>query len=212
MIGSDCVSSGNLLVIAAPSGAGKTSLVKALSESMSQLQISVSHTTRPMRPGEVSGQDYFFIDLNTFHQLVEKQAFLEHATVFGNEYGTSRDWVLSHLSKGIDVVLEIDWQGAQQVHRLFPQAIRIFILPPSMAVLKKRLESRGQDNADTIMKRMMAAQDEMRHFDEFDYLVVNDQFDIALRDLQHIVLGARLKTPLQRLKQAALLENLLKKQ
>lgn len=206
------VSAGNLFVIAAPSGAGKTSLVKALSESMSQLQISVSHTTRAMRPSEVDGQDYFFIDQKTFQKMAEKQAFLEHATVFGNQYGTSREWVLNQLSQGIDVVLEIDWQGARQIHRMFPEAILVFILPPSMAALKKRLESRQQDDSNTIARRMLAAQDEMAHFGEFDYLVVNDQFEVALQDLQHIVLSARLKTKLQRQKLVALLENLMKKQ
>lgn len=205
------MSAGNLIVIAAPSGAGKTSLVKALSESMTQLQISVSHTTRSMRPGEMNGQDYFFIDTHTFDEMIVKQAFLEHATVYENYYGTSREWVLNHLSRGIDVVLEIDWQGARQVQKLFPQAILIFILPPSMEALKIRLQSRQQDDPKTIANRMQAAQDEMGHFSEFDYLVVNDQFDAALRDLQHIVLGARLKTKLQMTKQSALLENLLKK-
>jgi guanylate kinase len=179
---------------------------------MTQLQISVSHTTRAMRPGEVNGQDYFFVDTKKFNEMTEKQAFLEHATVFGHQYGTSREWVLDHLSRGIDVVLEIDWQGARQVQTLFPQAVLVFILPPSMETLKTRLQSRRQDNSDTIAQRMSAAQDEMSHFSEFDYLIVNDQFDVALRDLQHIVLGARLKTKLQLSKQAALLDNLLNKQ
>ncbi len=204
-------SSGNLIVIAAPSGAGKTSLVKALSESMPQLQISVSHTTRKIRPGEMNGQDYFFVDESTFNKMTEKQAFLEHATVYGNHYGTSREWVLDHLSQGIDVVLEIDWQGARQVHALFSQAILIFILPPSMSALKTRLQSRRQDNAEIIAQRMQAAQDEIKHFGEFDYLVVNDQFDVALHELQHIVLSARLKMKIQSVKQTVLLENLMKK-
>lgn len=205
------MSLGNLFVIAAPSGAGKTSLVKALSESVSDLRISVSHTTRSMRPGEVDGQDYFFIDESDFNKMTEKQAFLEYATVFGNHYGTSREWVLQQLSQGIDVILEIDWQGARQVQTLFPQAILIFILPPSMAALKTRLQSRQQDNSETIAHRMLAAQNEMSHYREFDYLVVNDQFDVALHDLQHIVLSARLKMKVQIAKQSVLLENLLKK-
>jgi len=204
--------SGNLFVIAAPSGAGKTSLVKALSESMSQLQISISHTTRAMRPAEKNGENYFFIDPETFHDMVEKKAFLEHAAVFGNHYGTSKAWVFEKLSMGIDVVLEIDWQGAQQVHRLFSEAVLIFILPPSIAALKSRLQSRQQDCADIIAQRMQAAQNETSHFSEFDYLVVNDQFDSAVNDLKNIVLAMRLKTSLQKVKQAALLENLLKKQ
>jgi guanylate kinase len=204
-------SAGNLFVIAAPSGAGKTSLVKALWESTPQLQISVSHTTRPMRPGEIDGQDYFFIDATTFHYMIENNAFLEYASVFDNHYGTSRDWVYEQLSQGIDVILEIDWQGARQIQQLFPQAVLIFILPPSMAALKSRLEGRRQDDAATIVRRMRAAQDEISHCGEFDYLVVNDQFDTALLDLRHIVLSARLKMSVQRIKQSVLLENLLKK-
>ena len=205
------MTAGNLVVIAAPSGAGKTSLVKALSESLSQLQISVSHTTRVMRPGEVDGQDYFFVTDDVFSKMIEKKAFLEYATVYGKHYGTSREWVVNHLARGIDVILEIDWQGARQIHALYPQAMLVFILPPSMATLKTRLQSRKQDDSEIIAQRMMSAQDEMHHFSDFEYLVVNDQFDDALRDLQHIVLGARLKTKLQMVKHADLLENLLKK-
>lgn len=204
-------SSGNLIVIAAPSGAGKTSLVKALSESVSDVCISVSHTTRDRRPGEVEGQDYFFVSTPVFAEMIEKNAFLEHATVYGNAYGTSRDWVHTQLLQGIDVILEIDWQGAQQIKQLFPSAVLIFILPPSVEALKARLQSRGQDDEQTIVRRMQAAQDEMRHFVEFDYLVVNDQFSMALDDLKNIVIASRLKMDVQRVKQAALLENLLKK-
>lgn len=205
------ISSGNLLVIAAPSGAGKTSLVKALSESVTDLCISVSHTTRAMRPLEINGQDYFFIDHPQFDEMIADKLFLEYATVFGQHYGTSRDWVQNQLSQGIDVVLEIDWQGARQIKQLFPSALLIFIMPPSMDALMQRLRNRKQDDAQTIALRMQAAQDEMRHFREFDYLVVNDQFDIALRDLQHVVLGARLKTSVQLQKQAGLLDSLLNK-
>src|SRR3990167_1506525 len=205
-------SSGNLFVIAAPSGAGKTSLVKALSESMAHLKISVSHTTRSMRPSEVNGQDYFFVDTQTFEAMIANQAFLEHAMVFGNHYGTSREWVLAQLSEGIDVVLEIDWQGARQVQQQFPRAILIFILPPSIEALKARLQSRKQDDSQTIPNRIQAAQDEMSHFGEFHFLVVNDRFDAALRDLEHIVLSTRLKMAVQMVKQSSLLENLLKKQ
>src|SRR3989338_7758250 len=168
--------SGNLLVIAAPSGAGKTSLVKALSEAVPQLCISVSHTTRAMRPGEVNGQDYFFVDHPAFDAMVADHVFLEHATVFGQQYGTSREWVKNQLSQGIDVVLEIDWQGARQIKRLFPSAVLVFIFPPSMDTLMDRLRNRKQDDSDTIARRMQAAKDEMLHFREFDYIVVNDQF------------------------------------
>ena len=203
--------SGNLFVIAAPSGAGKTSLVKALTDAVPQLQISVSHTTRAQRPGEVDTRDYFFIDEKQFAQMVEKQAFLEHATVFDHHYGTSRDWVMRQLSQGIDVILEIDWQGAQQIKKLFPQAVLIFILPPSIEALMKRLQARQQDDAETIARRMNAARDEIQHCCEFDYLVVNDQFDVALQDLQNIVLASRLQICVQTHKQAALLDNLLNK-
>lgn len=206
------MSSGNLFVIAAPSGAGKTSLVKALSESISDLKISVSHTTRKMRPGEINGQDYFFVDSTEFQKMVENKAFLEHAVVFGNYYGTSKQWVCDQLALGMDVILEIDWQGAHQIQQLFSQAILIFILPPSMETLKKRLEARQQDNMETIAERMEAAQDDIRHYDEFDYLVVNDQFDVALHELKNIVYAARSETSIQIAKQATLLENLLKKQ
>lgn len=204
-------SSGNLIVIAAPSGAGKTSLVKALSESVSQVCISISHTTRSMRPGEVEGQDYFFVSSSNFDQMISQDAFLEHATVFENAYGTSRAWVYDQLRQGIDVILEIDWQGARQIRRLFSAAVFIFIFPPSIEALKGRLQGRGQDDDQTIERRMRAAQDEMSHFDEFDYLVVNDQFDVALMDLKNIVMASRLKMGVQRVKQAALLENLLEK-
>ena len=200
---------GNLFVIAAPSGAGKTSLVKALSESMAQLTISVSHTTRPMRPNEVNGQDYFFIDAAQFNNMVKQHAFLEHAVVFGNQYGTSREWVNAQLLQEIDVVLEIDWQGARQIKALFPQAVLIFIFPPSMDTLKQRLQSRRQDTAEIIAQRMSAAQNEISHCHEFEYWVVNDQFDLALQDLQHIVFASRLKTTVQREKQAGLLDQLL---
>jgi guanylate kinase len=143
--------------------------------------------------------------------MVEKNAFLEHATVYENAYGTSRAWVHEQLLQGIDVILEIDWQGAQQIKKLFPSAVLIFILPPSIEALKARLQGRGQDDAQTIVRRMRAAQDEMGHFGEFDYLVVNDQFSAALSDLENIVIASRFKIDVQRVKQAALLEDLLKK-
>lgn len=202
---------GNLFVIAAPSGAGKTSLVKALSESIDDFHISISHTTRAMRPGEANGRDYFFIDHAVFDHMTAQQAFLEHAVVFDNQYGTSRAWVLTELSNGQDVALEIDWQGARQIKALFPEAILIFILPPSIDTLNARLKQRKQDQLEIIAKRMHESQAEMQHFAEFDYLIVNDRFDVALLDLQHIVLAARLKMQRQMKKQAILLENLLKK-
>lgn len=204
--------SGNLIVIAAPSGAGKTSLVRALSESVESLRISVSHTTRAVRPNEVHGQDYFFVTPAVFAEMIENNAFLEHATVFHHSYGTSRAWVLEQLANGMDVILEIDWQGARQIKQLFARAILIFILPPSLDALRDRLQSRGQDDAQTIIDRMQDAQNEMSHFGEFDYLVINDQFDAALLDLKHIILASRLKMTVQHVKQFTLLENLLKKE
>lgn len=203
---------GNLFVIAAPSGAGKTSLVKILSETVDNLRISVSHTTRSQRPMEINGEDYFFVSHEVFLNMIKNNAFLEYAVVFNHYYGTSNEWVMQQLSQGIDVVLEIDWQGARQVHDLFPEAIRIFILPPSVEALKSRLQNRQQDNLKTITERMEAAEAEMSHFKEFDYLVVNDQFDIALQDLLHIVMSSRLKTSVQVIKQSPLLDNLFNKQ
>lgn len=206
------MSSGNLFVIAAPSGAGKTSLVKALSESDARLKISVSHTTRKMRPGEAEGQDYFFVSSVEFQKMTENKEFLEHAIVFGNDYGTSKQWVCDQLALGMDVILEIDWQGARQIQSLFPSTILIFVLPPSMDALKERLLRRQQDDSHTIAQRMEAAQEEMSHYREFDYLVVNDRFEIALRDLQHILFSTRLTIKAQIAKQSIFLENLLKKQ
>lgn len=204
--------SGNLLVIAAPSGAGKTSLVKALVRTVSDLQISISHTTRSKRPAEIDGEDYFFVDEKTFLEMVGRNEFLEHATVYGNHYGTSKTWVQSKLADGIDVVLEIDWQGARQVRQLFPDAVFIFILPPSLEALTERLKKREQDDLTTIQNRMELAQNEIAHATEFDYLIVNDQFEAALSELQHIVVANRSATRVQTKKQAGLLENLLKKQ
>lgn len=198
-------------MIAAPSGAGKTSLVKALSESVVDLKISVSHTTRFMRPGEIDGLNYFFIEPAQFNDMIEKKIFLEYATVFGNYYGTSREWVNIQLSRGIDVVLEIDWQGARQIKHLFPGAVLVFIFPPSLEILMHRLQTRKQDTKDTIEQRMSAAQNEISHCHEFEYWIVNDQFDVALHDLQHIVLASRLKAAVQTQKQGNLLDSLLKK-
>lgn len=199
----------NLIVIAAPSGAGKTSLVKAVVENMADVCVSVSHTTRIMRSGEVEGQDYFYIDEPRFQSMVDGNVFLEYATVFGRHYGTSKEWVSQQLANNVDVILEIDWQGARQIKALSPAAILIFILPPSLKALKTRLENRKQDDAATIALRMEAAQTEMQHYREFDYLVVNDQFEKASQDLAHIILGARLKMAVQAEKQQALLDSLL---
>ena len=184
---------GVLLIISAPSGAGKTSLVKALREADERVQVSVSHTTRAMRPGEQDGRDYFFVDRATFVAMAEAKEFLESAEVFGNLYGTSAQAVRTQLNEGRDVILEIDWQGAAQVRERFADAVSIFVLPPSRDTLNRRLKTRGQDAPDVIQARMARAIGEMSHFDAYDYLIVNDDFATALGELQHIVLAERLR-------------------
>lgn len=200
---------GRLYIISAPSGAGKTSLVKQLKNVMDDLVVSVSHTTRPMRNGEVDGVDYFFVSVDTFKAMIEAQAFLEHAQVFGNFYGTAQKTVTDNLAQGLDVILEIDWQGAQQVRKLLPDSVSIFILPPSIEVLKQRLQNRGQDSDETIARRMRDAVTEMSHYPEFDYLVVNDDFDLALNQLKSIITANRLLQNKQQQVLAPLLQNLL---
>lgn len=187
------MSPGTLYTVSAPSGAGKTSLVRALLDSVDRLALSVSHTTRPRREGETEGADYFFVDDATFDRMVAERAFLEHARVFDNCYGTSRRAVEETLAAGNDVLLEIDWQGARQVRAAVPDAVWVFILPPSRAALVERLRERGQDPDVIIARRMEAAIDEMSHYDEADYLVVNDDFDEALADLQAIVRAGRVR-------------------
>ena len=183
---------GTLYIVSAPSGAGKTSLVKALLKLMEGISVSVSHTTRAKRPGEEDGVNYHFVDTATFTAMIEEGAFLEHAQVFDNYYGTSEPSVIDQLASGQDVILEIDWQGAQQVRKRFPDAVGIFILPPSKTALRERLTDRGQDDEATIDRRMRDAESEMSHYHEFDYVVVNDQFDVALAELQAIVTSQRL--------------------
>lgn len=189
--------SGQLFIVSAPSGAGKTSLVHALLAGTPAIGVSVSHTTRAMRPGEVEGRDYYFVDIATFADMIAREDFLEHAMVFGNHYGTSRSAVAAALGAGQDLVLEIDWQGARRIRDLFPTAISIFILPPSIAELRRRLEHRGEDRPETIAERMLAASEEMSHYNEYQYLIVNDDFDRARGDLQAIVRAARLATARQ---------------
>ncbi|MCG8023030.1 MAG: guanylate kinase [Candidatus Thiodiazotropha endolucinida] len=184
---------GTLYILSAPSGAGKTSLLKALYKKDKEIRISVSHTTRPMRPGEEDGVDYYFIDQESFLVKVERGDFLEHAEVFGNYYGTDETSVRSQLEAGEDIVLEIDWQGAEQVRRRFPGAVSIFILPPSPGVLYERLSNRGQDSHEVIQGRMREAISEMSHYAEFDYLIFNDNFELALSELWSIVIAHRLK-------------------
>jgi len=201
--------SGNLYTISAPSGAGKTSLVKALVESSDTICVSISHTTRDKRPGEEDGVNYHFVDHSTFEQMLGQDAFLEHAEVFGNYYGTSKTWVETALSKGKDVILEIDWQGAQQVTQMLPDTIAIFILPPSKAALRDRLDNRGQDDENVIASRMSEAVNEMSHYREADFLVINDVFEVALEELQTILSSGRLLTECQQLAHGKLLEDLL---
>lgn len=201
--------SGNLYTISAPSGAGKTSLVKALVESSDDICVSISHTTRDKRPGEEDGVNYHFVNHSDFEQMLEQNAFLEHAEVFGNYYGTSKAWVEAALARGKDVILEIDWQGAQQITQMLPDTIAIFILPPSKAALRDRLDNRGQDDESVIDRRMSEAVSEMSHYREADFLVINDVFDVALEELQTIVRSGRLLTECQQLAHNQLLEDLL---
>ncbi len=200
--------SGSMLMVVAPSGAGKSSLVGALIATDPALTLSISFTTRNPRPGEVEGENYYFISELEFLQRKESGDFLEWALVHGNYYGTSKSWILEKMQLGQDVILEIDWQGAQQIQRIVPQASWIFILPPSLKILKERLYKRGQDDEKTIEKRLAAAHEELSHLDEADYLVVNDLFDTALMELRHIVSASRLRTYQQLTKLANLVSEL----
>lgn len=201
--------SATLYIVAAPSGAGKTSLVKALLERDSQVMVSVSHTTRASREGEIDGKDYNFTRVDDFKQMVEAGLFLEHAQVFDNFYGTSRQWVEQRLAEGTDVILEIDWQGARLVREAFPEAVGIFILPPSRQALEERLRGRGQDSDEIIARRMQDAISETSHYDEFDYLVVNDDFATALGELASVILARRQRTETQKSVHEAMIKDLL---
>src|SRR3990167_10880719 len=201
---------GNLYIIAAPSGAGKTTLVKALALTLSSLTISISHTTRAMRQGEVDGSSYYFIDKSQFERMIEQGDFLEHATIFGNLYGTSKRWVDTTLASGTDIILEIDWQGHRQIKQLFPESIGIFILPPSLNDLRDRLVNRNQDHADIIEKRLADVRVAVSHAKEFEYLVINDTLEHALHELQVIVEAGRLSQARQAAKFAPLLSELTK--
>ena len=185
--------SGALFIISSPSGGGKTSLVKALLEAEPGMRLSVSYTTRPPRPGEVHGRAYHFVTLPEFERLLEAGEFLENAAIYGNRYGTSRKWIEREQAGGHDVLLEIDWQGAQQVRRLMRNVVSIFILPPSPEVLESRLKGRGQDSAEVVRKRLAAARDEISHANEYDYVIINDEFNRAALDLRSIIRAERLK-------------------
>lgn len=200
---------GSLFIVSAPSGAGKTSLVRALMERMEGLAFSVSHTTRPMRPGEQDGRDYHFVTVETFEAMIGAGEFLEHARVFDNYYGTSLAAVQAQLARGEDVFLDIDWQGARQVREQLPEAYGVFILPPSRAALESRLQGRGQDGPEVIARRMRDAVSEAAHYDEYDYLIINDEFDTALGELGAIVTSARLRRPRQAARHAGMLAELL---
>lgn len=183
--------SGTLYIFSAPSGAGKTSLVNALLESTEGIKVSVSHATRDMRQGEKNGVHYHFVSIDEFEKMVERGDFIEHAKVFDNHYGTSQSALETQLAQGSDVILEIDWQGAQQVRKLMPECVSVFILPPSRKELEIRLKGRGQDSDEIIARRMQDAISEMSHYAEFDYLIINDDFDQALLELRSIVLAQR---------------------
>jgi guanylate kinase len=203
-------STGSLLIVAAPSGAGKTSLVKALLEADPQIEVSVSYTTRAPRPGEHDGIHYHFIDRARFAELIAADALLEHAEVHGNHYGTGRSLVEAQLASGRDVLLEIDWQGAHQVRTRVAHTCSIFILPPSLQALLERLQHRGQDSAEVIARRIENAREEIAHYGDFDYLVVNDSFNDALQELRAIVTAQRLHRSVQSVRHARLLEQLLR--
>ncbi|TVU71882.1 guanylate kinase [Cobetia crustatorum] len=200
---------GTLYIISAPSGAGKTTLVKALLERMDGIGVSVSHTTRAQRPGEQNTVNYHFVDVDHFKTMIEQGDFFEHAQVFDNFYGTSRSAVEARLSAGEDVILEIDWQGAQQVRNQVPEAVSIFILPPSREALLERLSGRGTDGADIIDRRMRDAVSEMSHYDEYGLIIINDDFDVALDELCGLVTAERARLTRVQREQTALLASLL---
>ena len=195
---------GNIFVVTAPSGAGKTTLVAALLAADQQIKLSVSYTTRAPREGEVDGKNYHFVSREAFIAMLQRGEFLESAEVYGNFYGTSQLWIQQQLDAGNDILLEIDWQGAQQVRKLFPQAIGVFILPPSLPVLEQRLRGRGTDSEESIAKRMASAREEITHVDEFDFVIVNEVMDEAIKDLISVVRAPRLGIARQSAKYAAL--------
>ena len=202
------MTTGNLFIVTAPSGAGKTSLVKALLEHDKQVKLSVSYTTRPPRPGETDGKDYHFVTEQKFLEMLERGDFLESAQVYGNRYGTSQPWIENAVRAGTDILLEIDWQGAEQVRKIFPRAIGIFILPPSLEALLERLKGRGQDSGEVIARRLAAAREDIGHVEQFDYVIINDVFETALQDLIAVIRAQRLKAEQQLGAHAEMISNL----
>lgn len=199
---------GNLFIVSAPSGAGKTSLVRALVERDRGIRLSVSYTTRVPRPGECDGIDYYFVDEAQFVEMLERGDFLEHALVYGNRYGTSRSRIDALRSEGLDLIFEIDWQGAQTMRTHFPDATSVFILPPSLDALLERLQQRGQDSAETIARRLAEAKADMAHVGEFEYVIINKDFGVALDELRALVAAQRLRYEQQRARQRELIERL----
>ena len=201
--------SGNLFIVSAPSGAGKTSLVKALLSTNQDIALSVSYTSRAPRSGEVDGKDYHFVSREKFLSMAQQGDFLERAEVYGNFYGTSKSWISSQTAGGRDILLEIDWQGAQQVRSMFPRCISVFILPPSLQALQDRLNNRKQDSAEVIARRMASAREEVAHIGEFDYVIINDKLDEALQQLNAIVVAAALRSERQLARRQNLITQLL---
>jgi guanylate kinase len=204
--------SGNLFVVSAPSGAGKTSLVNALLAINKSIDLSVSYTSRAARPGEVDGQDYHFVSRDTFLEMIKHGDFVESAEVYGNLYGTSQSWISKEMQGGHDILLEIDWQGAAQVRKKFPDCISIFILPPSLKALETRLTGRKQDSAEVIARRLQSSQEDIAHVAEFDYVIINDKLDEALHQLNSIVIAMGLRRERQLARQASLINQLQKQE
>ncbi len=204
--------SGNLFIVSAPSGAGKTSLVNALLDKNKQISLSISYTTRAPRPGETDGKEYHFVSRDKFTQMAQHGDFLESAEVYGNLYGTSQSWIEKELAAGRDILLEIDWQGAAQVRKLMPHAISIFIMPPSLGALETRLKGRGQDSAEVIARRLRAAQEDISHVAEFDYVIINDKLDEALQQLGALVTACGLRRDSQLARHTTLINQLQKQE
>lgn len=204
----DSIMVGNLFIVSAPSGAGKTSLVQALLNINPEIGLSISYTTRKPRPGERDGKDYHFVSREVFLEMMARGEFLESAEVYGNLYGTSQTWISKEIDKGHDILLEIDWQGAAQVRHLFPECVSVFILPPSMQALEQRLKGRGKDNDEVIATRMAAVREDVAHVAEFDYVIINDNLNEALRELNGVVLCHRVRRDRQLTRHQALINQL----